>query len=83
MVKCAEWPVPILYREITNCELSDDGVLWIHYEFAGKHKQTIKMSRFAKNQQEVLDAINRYYTRYLAAVEYQEQKKLEADSHDA
>lgn len=67
-----QWPAPIRYAEITNLAL-DGNVLTISYQNPGKQSQSIKMSKFA-NQQEVLDVIQRYYGRYLAAAEYQRQK---------
>jgi hypothetical protein len=36
------------------------------------------MNDFGGRQQEALDAINRYYSRYLNAATYQEQKKQAA-----
>jgi Zn-dependent protease with chaperone function len=69
-----KWPEPIRYSEITNLALDDNNVLKINYERQGKQAQPIKMSKFA-NQQVVVDIISRYYGRYLAAAEYQKQKK--------
>lgn len=77
----ASWPEPLFYREVTQMALDDDNTLHVHYEHDGKKKHSIKVKKFPKEQQqEVLGAINRYYTRYLAAVQYQEQKKLELTS---
>lgn len=73
------WPEPIRYAEIINIALDDNSVLKIAYQRQGKHTQSIKTSKFA-NKQEVLNAINRYYGRYLAAAQYQNQKKQEAVS---
>lgn len=73
------WPEPIRYAEITNLLLNDNSVLKISYQRQGKQAQSIKMSKF-DNKQEVLGAINHYYGRYLAAVQYQNQKRQEAGS---
>ncbi len=75
------WHDPIYYREISNCQLNDNNVLQISYERTGIQKESIKISRFAKpTQEEVLDAFNHYYTRYLAAVDYQQQKQKQSES---
>jgi Zn-dependent protease with chaperone function len=75
-----KWPEPIRFAEITKIVLNE-GVLKISYQGQGKNAQSIKMSKFA-NQQEVLNAIQSYYGRYLAAAAYQKQKKQEAGSGD-
>lgn len=68
-----KWSQSIRYGEITNLSLDENSVLTIHYQRQGNHTRSIKMSDFA-NKQEVLDTINHYYGRYLAAVQYQNQK---------
>jgi Zn-dependent protease with chaperone function len=73
------WPDPICYAEITNLSIDDNSVLEISYQRQGRLTQSLKMSKFA-NKQEVLDHINYYYGRYLAAAEYQKQKNQEAAS---
>jgi Zn-dependent protease with chaperone function len=70
-----QWPGPVRYQEITECAMDDSGKLHIHYKRDGKQKQSINVKSFATRQQDVLDAINRYYSRYLNAVAYQEQKR--------
>ena len=79
-VEYSEWSDAVLFSEVTQMELNDSNILTVHYQREGKHKLTLKMKLFAKSQQEVLDAINRYYTRYLAAVDYQEQKQSEENT---
>jgi Zn-dependent protease with chaperone function len=76
-----QWPEAIRYAEITNLSLDNDRVLKVSYQRQGKHAQSLKMSKFAQ-QQEVLNAIQRYYGRYLAAAAYQKQKKQEAGFGD-
>jgi Zn-dependent protease with chaperone function len=73
----AKWPEPVPFREITGFVLADNAVLQVNRK--GKRRQDIKMKVFGRQQQEVLQAINRYYVRYMAAVEYQSQKKLKAE----
>jgi Zn-dependent protease with chaperone function len=76
-----QWPAPIRYAELTNLTLKDNGVLQISYNREGKQKESLPTSKFAR-QQEVLDAIQHYYGRYLSAVAYQKEKKQEAASID-
>jgi hypothetical protein len=75
------WPEPIRYAEITNLFLDDKSVLKISYQCQGKQRQQLKMAKF-DNQQEVLETLKNYYGRYLAAAEYQKQKRQEAGTHE-
>jgi Zn-dependent protease with chaperone function len=77
-----KWPEPVRYAEITNLALDDNSVLKVTYQRQGKQVQSIKMSKFA-DQQHVLDAIKYYYGRYLAAAEYQKQKRQETGAANA
>jgi Zn-dependent protease with chaperone function len=76
-VRYTAWPDSLAYSEITNCSLNDD-TLQISYVRGGKHKASIPMKTFAVRRQEALQAINRYYGRYLNAVAYQKQKQIGA-----
>jgi Zn-dependent protease with chaperone function len=76
------WPGSLAYSEIANCTLNE-GTLQIQYARDGKQKAKIPMKTFGKRQQEALEAINRYYSRYLNAVEYQKQKQQQAPSATA
>jgi Zn-dependent protease with chaperone function len=71
------WPEPIRYAEIAKLFLDDKGVLKISCQ--AKRGQSLKPENFA-NWQGVLYAIQQYYGRYLAAAEYQKQKREEAAS---
>jgi Zn-dependent protease with chaperone function len=73
-----KWPEPIRYAEITNLSL-DDNVLKVSYQRQKAEVQSVKISTFP-NQQELVEALNHYYGRYLAAVAYQTQKTEEAES---
>lgn len=80
-IEYSNWTEPILYREITKFFHHDaQGVLKIYYVRTTKRTQNIRIKLFGRSQQEIIDAINRYYARYQSAVEYQKQKKLRADS---
>lgn len=75
-VQHAPWPDAIYYREITNCQMTEHGVLQIHYTRQGKHMKSIKTRRFTgTGEQRIADAFARYYGRYLAAAEYQKMYK--------
>jgi Zn-dependent protease with chaperone function len=74
----SSWPGPLLFAEIVNLLLSDKGVLSVQFEGGGKRGRDIKMKDFGKSQQQILDAINQYYSRYRMAVEYQKQKQTGA-----
>jgi Zn-dependent protease with chaperone function len=78
-VRYSAWPNAIAYSEISNCSLNE-GTLHVRYARDGKQKANIPMKKFGPRQQEALDAINRYYSRYLNAVAYQKQKREEAKS---
>lgn len=73
----SSWPGPIPLAEVVSLTLNE-GVLTVQFQGGGKKGRTIKMKEFGKSQQQVLDAINQYYTRYRMALEYQNQKQAEA-----
>ncbi|HEV7998437.1 MAG TPA: M48 family metallopeptidase [Planctomycetaceae bacterium] len=75
----SDWPKPIEYREITGCSV-DHGTLLIQYQRDGKQKQKLKLNAFSAPQQEVLNAINHYWSRYQRAIAYQAQKRSEQAS---
>jgi Zn-dependent protease with chaperone function len=77
-INYARWAQSVHFGEITQFALDDSGVLTVHYQRGGKQKERIKMKTFGTRQQEAIDAINRYYARYLHAIAYQAQKKQEA-----
>ncbi len=73
----SKWDAPLRYCEIKDCAFNnEDGSLRMNRKSGGG--QTLKTRKFGHQQQELLEAINRYYSRYLAAMEYQQFKKAEA-----
>ncbi|WP_425618749.1 M48 family metallopeptidase [Anatilimnocola sp. NA78] len=77
----ATWPDAILFSEINSSELNDSGVMTIHYTRTSKQKRTINLNKFLKaDQTTILDDYQRYYGRYLSAVEYQKDKKLKFEA---
>jgi hypothetical protein len=75
------WPAPIPYRDIVQFALNEK-TLDIKYGPGGKQKQKIPFKDF-HHREDALDAINRYYGRYLHAAAYQEQKRLAANANSA
>ena len=78
-MRYCKWPDSVLFEEITNLTLIE-GVLQINSGRNGKKTRNVPMRKFGKAQQEVLDAINRYFGRYMAARAYQESKGADAES---
>jgi Zn-dependent protease with chaperone function len=74
-IKYTDWPQSIHFGLIINFALKDNGTLDIQYNPGAKLKKSIPMKTFASRQQEALEAINRYYGRYMSAVAYQKQKQ--------
>lgn len=77
-VSLSTWSDPIYWNKITGCTMNDNTVLEIQSE--GAKKQKIKTSEFGGSAQELIEVFNQYYTRYLAAKEYQSQKLAEGSS---
>jgi Zn-dependent protease with chaperone function len=71
------WSAPIRYPEITSIVLQDGERLEIHYRRLGSSSRIIELKMFGKRAGEILPAVNRYYGRYLAAVEYQKRQVKE------
>jgi Zn-dependent protease with chaperone function len=78
----APWDNALYYREITKCELTDEGVLKIHYDRGGKNTRSIKTKKLRQRQQ-ALEAFQHYYGRYLAAAQYQNQKRAAAEPQES
>lgn len=74
----SSWPEPLGFSMITSWSLKE-GVLTAQFEGGGRRGRTIKMKPFGKSQQQVLNTINQYYARYRIALEYQNQKRAEAE----
>ncbi|QDT74257.1 M48 family metallopeptidase [Lacipirellula limnantheis] len=70
----AKWSEPLLFAEVRQFQLTDGGELQISFARGekGKQKTAIKLKKFP-NQQEIVDALNRYWGRYQSAVAYRRQ----------
>ncbi|MEM9412479.1 MAG: hypothetical protein AAGA30_15300, partial [Planctomycetota bacterium] len=72
-IQMEKWEEAIPFQEITSMNL-EDNLLTVHRK-TGKNLK-IKLNKFgSQTQQEMLDMINQYFTRYQAAVAYREQKQ--------
>jgi Zn-dependent protease with chaperone function len=76
------WPAPIQYQEVSQFALNE-GILEIKHGPAGKQKQKLRVKDLHRRE-EAIDAINRYYGRYMHAAAYKEQKRIaSAETPDA
>ena len=64
------WTEPLVFPDITTMSLNDSGQLIITRDSGSALK--FKTTKFNLDRQEILDAINKYYGRYLAAVEFKQ-----------
>ena len=62
----SSWPGPLLFAEIVKFSLNNKGLLSVQFGRGGNRSREIQMKQFGKSQQQVLDVINHYYTRYRA-----------------
>ncbi len=74
-----KWSGPLLFSQVSSCLIEENGALLFKYGHAGTGTRRITVKKFGARKQEVLDAINHYYGRYLAAVEYQKLKQAAED----
>jgi Zn-dependent protease with chaperone function len=78
------WTDALNFGEIRQFSIDDQKVLTIQFDRGGKQKRTLKVKKFnASQQQNVIDAINHYYSRHAHAVAYQEARKLKATTPNA
>lgn len=68
----ASWPDPILFQEIVNCEVEQQGKLLIHFNRGSNRTRFITLNRF-QTPEPPLEVFQRYYGRYLSAVEFAKQ----------
>ncbi len=74
----SEWNLPIQYKEITQCKVYNvfnRTYLTVQYCRMENSKEKLCVSGFNRSSEEVLAIFNHYYSRYLAARDYQKQKK--------
>lgn len=74
-LKFAAWEAPIRFSDIQECQLDDKQRL--NFTSTEARPCKINLKKFP-DQQQVIDAVERYYSRYLAAKAYQEQVKQSA-----
>ncbi len=80
-INYSEWPDPVLFSEITSCagEQSTLGHPQIRIDFKREKaaKRILPLDVYQTNQQTVLDAFNKYYSRHMAMKEYRQNKQKE------
>lgn len=82
-ISLSSWDTPILYHQIIGCTLTEEGTLDIRYNGKVITTKTLALKIFGTLQQhKVLEAFQRYYSRYLSAAEYQKQKQASADNSE-
>lgn len=73
-IKHHPWESPVQFSDIQSCQMDDKGRL--NFISAGSTPSMINLKKFKdSDQQKVIEAVERYYSRYLAAKEYQEHVK--------
>ena len=73
-IQLSDWDEPVIYKQIGSMSLDDKGTLTVAWDPGGPSE--IYLKSFTLGQDEVLEAINRYYSRYLTAVDFQQNREL-------
>lgn len=68
-MSAGDWPDPVEFREIVACRMND-GVLSIDIDRNGKQTRKVKTGHFKPNNHALIQEFQRYYGRYLTAVDY-------------
>lgn len=73
------WPDPLRFDEISRCqgEQSALGHPQIRFDSTRAGKRVLRLDVFSAGQQVVADALNQYYSRYLAMTQYRSEKAAE------
>lgn len=67
------WNGSIAFRDVSQLQTTESGELLVHFVLDGKKKKgTIKLKKFP-NQQEILDALGRFWGRHQTAIAYRQQ----------
>lgn len=79
-IEHAKWNNSIGFGDIKDMSLDDSNNLTINYQTTAKvTTDRIRLGKFGKEHQEILDVINLYYGRHMAAAEYLKEKGLETN----
>lgn len=70
-IKLHSWDSPLRFSDILECQLDDKTLSFIR---SGDSPSKVNLKKFT-DQQKVLEVVQHYYSRYLAAKEYQEHVK--------
>ena len=68
-MSAGDWPDPVEFREIVACRMNDS-VLSIDIDRNGKQTRKVKTGHFKPNNHALIQEFQRYYGRYLTAVDY-------------
>ena len=73
----SKWSISIDYKEIISCTNNNGETLDIRYKRIADNIRSIDLKKYTKDQQQfLLETFQRYYGRYLAAVEFRKQMPL-------
>lgn len=73
-IQGATWPDAVQYSEIDRYFMNESGVLDVHYVREGNRCRYINTKRYSlRESHNMLEAIQRYHSRYMSAVAYQSQ----------
>tara|TARA_R110002111_G_scaffold1009_1_gene7262 strand:+ start:499 stop:2334 length:1836 start_codon:yes stop_codon:yes gene_type:complete len=73
------WESPVRFSDVLECQLDDNQTL--KFIRLGVTPSQLNLKKFT-NQQEVLEAVQRYYSRYMSAKAYQEHVKQSGTTDD-
>lgn len=80
-IKHHPWESPVQFSDIQSCQMDDNGRL--NFTSTGGTPSKINLKKFKdSDQQKVIEVVERYYSRYLAAKEYQEHVKQSGGTDD-
>jgi len=68
-IQAGDWPDPVEFREIVGCRMNGS-VLSIDIDRNGKQTRKVKTGHFKPNNHALIQEFQRYYGRYLTAVDY-------------
>ncbi|MCH9655415.1 MAG: M48 family metallopeptidase, partial [Planctomycetes bacterium] len=78
-IKLHSWESPLRFSDILDCQMDENQTL--SFVSTAVTPNTINLKKFT-DQQKVIEAVERYYSRYLAAKEYQEHVKQPGTNGD-
>ena len=78
-INYSEWPDPILFNEMTKCSSTQSALgrpqVLIYFKREKSANRNLPLDTFQVDQQAVLDAFNKYYSRHMTMKEYHKEKQ--------